>query len=143
MSVASILALSHGLHGHVTGLRYHGGMEILRNIALVLHFIGFAVIIGGVIAQIPAMKAGAAKLSPGILHGGWLMLLSGLAMVGLAYGMGNGEYVDNTKIGVKLVVLVAILVLALMNKKKDRVATWVLPTIGGLTVLNICLAVFW
>lgn len=118
-------------------------MEILRNVALVLHFIGFAVIIGGVIAQIPALKAGAAKLSPGILHGGWLMLLSGLALVGMMYARGMGDDVNNTKIGVKLLVLIAIVVIALINKKKDRVAGWVLPTIGGLTVLNIILAVFW
>jgi hypothetical protein len=118
-------------------------MEILRNVTLVLHFIGFAVIIGGVLAEIPGIKAGAAKLNSGILHGSWLMLITGLALVGIAYGRGFGEYVDNAKIGVKLAVLVVIVVIALINKKKDRVAGWVLPTIGALTVLNIILAVFW
>lgn len=118
-------------------------MEILRNITIVLHFIGFAVIIGGVMTQIPALKAGAAKLSPGILHGAWLMLITGLGLVGLMYARDLGEYVDNSKIAVKLVVLVAIVVIALINKKKDRIAGWVLPTIAGLTVVNIVLAVFW
>ncbi|MEB4614212.1 hypothetical protein [Leucobacter sp. M11] len=118
-------------------------IEILRNVFLVLHFVGFAVIIGGVLAQIPAMKVGAAKVKAGVLHGGWLMLATGLALVGMMYAAGNGDAVNNAKIGVKLIVLLAVVVIALMNKKKDRVATWVLPTIGGLTVLNIVLAVFW
>ena len=42
-----------------------------------------------------------------------------------------------------LLLLVAIIVIALMNRKKESVAAWVLPTIGVLTVVNVLLATVW
>ena len=116
-------------------------MEILRNVILALHFVGFAVLIGGVIAQIPAMKAGAAKIQAAVLHGAWTMLGTGVLLVGLKYAL--EEDVNNAKIGIKMLLLVVIAALALINKNKDRVATWVLPTIAGLTVVNIVIAAVW
>lgn len=118
-------------------------MEILKNMLVVLHFIGVATLLGGALAQIPAMRAGTAKVVPGIMHGAWTMLVTGVALVGMAYALGNGDKVDNGKISVKLLVLIAIIVIALVNKKKDVVANWVIPTLAGLTVANIVIAVFW
>ncbi|UCR89824.1 hypothetical protein [Mycetocola spongiae] len=115
-------------------------MEILRNVLLVLHFIGFAAILGGAMTQIKGIKTGTARVVPGILHGSWLQLVSGLGLVVLLE-MGDGE-VNHMKVGIKLLVLVAILLISLIYKKKDPVAGWVIPTILGLTVLNIVFAVF-
>lgn len=124
---------------HAVG--YHSGMEIVRNILLVLHFVGLAAIFGGAMTQIGAIKRGTARVVPGIMHGSWLQLASGLLLVAVAE-MGDGT-VNHAKIGVKLVILIAIVVIALVNKKKDSIAGWVIPTILGLTLVNIVLAVFW
>lgn len=117
-------------------------MEILRNILLVLHFVGLASLLGGVIAQVPAIKARAATINSAIFHGTLTQLVTGILLVGVIQMADLGE-VDNAKIGVKLAVVIVIAVLAIMNRKKERVANWALLTIAALTVLNICIAVFW
>lgn len=116
-------------------------IEILRNVLVVLHFVGFAGIIAGVVSELPKVKDGVAKISGAIVHSSWLMLVTGLALVATLYARGFEP--NNMKIGVKTAVLVAIIVIALINKRKDRVGSGVLATIGGLAVLNVVLAVFW
>jgi hypothetical protein len=116
-------------------------MEILRNVLLVLHIVGFAGIIGGVLMEMPKVKQGLAKINGAILHSSWLMLATGLGLVAMMYAMDREP--DNAKIGVKTIVVLAIVVLALINKKKTSVSAGVLGTIGGLAVLNVVLAVMW
>lgn len=116
-------------------------MEILRNILLVLHIVGFAGIIAGVVMQMPKVKEGVAKINGAIMHSSWLMLVTGLGLVGMVYALGGSP--NNMKIGVKLAVLIAIIVVALVNKRKASVSAGVLGTIGGLALLNVILAVMW
>jgi len=118
-------------------------LTIIRNIALVLHFVGIGALLGGVLTQMSAMRSGTAKVVPAVMHGAWTMLVTGLLLVGLAYPIGEGDEIDNAKIAVKLSVLIAIVVIALVNRKKDVVAKWVIPTIMTLTLANIVIAVFW
>jgi hypothetical protein len=118
-------------------------LEITRNILLILHFIGIGALLGGVLTQMSAMKSGTARIVPAVMHGAWTMLATGLLLVAIAYPMGNGEFVDNAKIAVKLLVLIAIVVIALVNKKKETVAKWVIPMISLLTIANIVIAVVW
>lgn len=120
--------------------------ELFRNTLVVLHFIGLASLLGGFLTQMKAMAAGAAKIVPAMVHGAWTMLITGLALVGVAEwrgAMGAAVEVDHMKIGIKSLVLTAILVLVLYFKKKDSVKAPVFGTIGLLTFLNIVLAVFW
>ena len=116
-------------------------MEILKNLILALHIIGVASLLGGILVQIPAIKLGTARIIPAILHGAWVMLATGVILVGLQYPLGHE--VNNTKIAVKLIVLIAILVIALINRKRETVPRWVIPTLGGLTVANIVIATVW
>ena len=118
-------------------------METLKNVLLVLHIAGFAGIIGGVMMQMPKVKEGAAKINGAILHSSLLQLVTGLALVGMAYGMGNGDFVNNAKIGVKTVVVIAIVVIALVFKKKQNVSAGVSGAIGGLALLNMVIAIMW
>lgn len=116
-------------------------MEILKNVVLALHIIGVVALLGGALFQISAMREGKARVLPAMMHGAWTMLVTGVILVGLQYPLGHA--VNNAKISVKLVVLIAIIVIALVNRKRDVVAAWVLPVIGGLTVVNILLATVW
>lgn len=118
-------------------------LSIIRNLALILHFVGIGALLGGVLTQMSAMKAGTARIVPAVMHGAWTMLVTGLILVGIAYPMGNGEYIDNAKIAVKLAVLIAIVVIALVNRKKDVAPKWVIPTLMMLTLANIVVAVVW
>lgn len=116
-------------------------MEIVKNVVLALHIIGVASLLGGILVQISAIKLGKARIFPAILHGAWVMLGTGIVLVGLQYPLGNE--VNNAKITVKLAILVAILVVALINRKRESVARWVIPTLGLLTAANILLATVW
>ncbi|MFB2597430.1 hypothetical protein ACEXQE_06535 [Herbiconiux sp. P17] len=116
-------------------------MEIIKNIVLALHIIGVASLLGGILVQIPAIKLGKARIIPAILHGAWVMLATGIVLVGLQYPLGHE--VDNAKITVKLAILIAILIIALISRKREAVAGWVIPTLGALTVANIVIATVW
>lgn len=120
--------------------------ELFRNSLVVLHFIGLASLLGGFITQMKAMAAGTAKIVPAMVHGAWTMLITGVALVGVAEwrgAMGAAIEIDHMKVGIKSLVLTAILVLVLHYKKKDSVKAQVFGAIGLLTILNVVLAVFW
>lgn len=116
-------------------------MEILKNVILAVHIIGVVALLGGVVYQSGAIRARTARILPAMMHGAWTMLVTGILLVGLQYPLGND--VNNAKITVKLAVLIAIIVIALVNRKREAVAAWVLPTIGALTVVNVLLATVW
>lgn len=116
-------------------------MEILKGVLVVLHIVGFGVVFGGVLAQLPAVRKGVARITPGIFHGANLLFLTGLLLVGMKYAL--DEPVDNLKIGVKLAVLIVIEVIILMYRKKVPVSGAVIGSIAGLSALNVCIAVLW
>ncbi|SLN01272.1 hypothetical protein BSP109_02240 [Brevibacterium sp. Mu109] len=75
-----------------------------------------AIIIGGYFANIKAPK-----VSPGMLHGAYLQLVTGLALTGLAEAMvDEGEAVNHMKIGIKLVLALAVAVFAFLGKRKEK-----------------------
>lgn len=116
-------------------------MEIVRDILVVLHIIGFAGVFAGALGQLPKVKDGVARVSGGILHSSWLLLLTGIALVGMMYARDLEP--NNAKIGAKAIVLIAIIVIALVNKKKEKVSGAVLGSLLGLSVLNVIFAVLW
>lgn len=116
-------------------------MEILKNVVLAFHIIGIGSLLGGLLVQMKAMRTKQTKIVPAIMHGAWTMLITGIILVGLVYAVGREP--DNAKITVKLLVLIAIFVIAFINKKKDVLASWVLPSLLVLTLANILIATVW
>ena len=117
-------------------------MEILRNVLLVLHLVGVAAILGGALVQLAPGLQGKGRVIATMMHGVWLQLITGIALVGVIQAADLDD-VNNAKIGVKLAVLIVITVIAFLNRKKDPVARWVIPVIGVLALANIAIAVFW
>ena len=113
-------------------------LEIIIRITLVLHLLGFATILAGVLSQTKNFKTGA-PVTPGILHGSWLSLITGLVLTGLVYA--NGEEVNNLTLSIKGLVITAIFFIAYTFAKKDTAPKWVVPTIGLLTIANLSFAV--
>jgi hypothetical protein len=116
-------------------------MTLVRDIALILHFIGMAVLLGALVAARGRVLAGA-------LHGAWLALLAGLVLVGVRYPLNESDpdrwsAVDNGKISVKLLILLAILILGYLNRKKSSVSMAIWGTMVLLTISNIVIAVIW
>lgn len=113
-------------------------MEILRDVVLILHFLGLAAIIGGFLVQ---TRSRSKVVHAAMLHGALTQLVTGLILVGLAE-MGDAD-VDHMKVGVKLVITVVVTVLAWRYRKARSVPTWVWGSIGGLAALNVVVAVVW
>ena len=112
-------------------------MEILHNIFLLLHFVGFAALFGGAFVQI---KTPSRSVNPAMWHGALTMLVTGLLLV-TSLELGDGT-VNHMKVGIKLLVVIAIFVLVLLNRKKENVSDGVYWGIFGLTLLNAIIAVF-
>jgi uncharacterized membrane protein len=116
-------------------------MELARNILLGLHLLGT---IGILVSLLLSRK----KLSPGITHSALLALLTGIALVGLRYPLVDAdpikwEEIDNTKISIKLLIVLVILVLGYKNKRKEEVSKAVVASIAGLALINIAIAIEW
>ena len=116
-------------------------MELARNILLGLHLLGTA----GILISLLLSKK---KLSPGITHSALLSLITGLTLVGLRYPLVEAdpmkwEEVDNTKISIKLLIVLVILVLGYKNRKKELVSKTVVTLVAALAIVNIVIAIFW
>ena len=120
-------------------------VEILRNVTLILHFIGIGALLGGFLTQMKAMGSREAKIVPAMNHGAWTMFITGLILTGIAEYRASiiGFEVNHALIGAKTFVVVVILVLVLLNRKKPVVSPAVFGSIGLLTIANITMAVLY
>ena len=114
-------------------------MEIAVSIALILHFIGIGALLSGFFYQLRDWGKGM-KVNAGILHGAWLQLITGFAMAGLIPAIGK-ENINGVALGIKSIVIPVIFFVAYSFNKKEVTPKWVVPTIAGLTTLNIIVAV--
>ena len=120
-------------------------MSFVYEILVILHFLGLASLIGGFLVQI---KTSPRVVNNAMFHGVLTQLITGVLLVGLRYPLHNADpeewgLPDNAKIGVKFAVLLVILVLVLANRKKDQISNAVWGLIGGLSILNVVIAVLW
>ena len=118
-------------------------MGNIYNIFLVLHFIGLAGLLGGLLAQIPNKPKQLQKL---VMHSAWLMFVAGLVMVGINQMMhaddSTVEVLDHVKVAIKSTVLIAILVIGYLNIKKSVLSNKVWAAMTLLATANIVIAVF-
>lgn len=113
-------------------------MELARDLFLVLHLLGMASIVGGFLVQ---AKAERKRVQPAMLHGALTALVTGIVLTGLRE-MGDAE-VNHVKIGVKLLVVLVVTALAWRRRRAEQISTGEWGAIGGLTILNVVVAVFW
>ena len=114
-------------------------MKVLQECLLVLHFVGIAALLGGFLTQ---MSAATRRVVPAMLHGAATMLVTGLALYAVDK---NGLHHEPpaAKMAVKLAVLVVIGALVWTQRSKAEIGKGVYFAIGGLTLANIVIAVFW
>lgn len=115
-------------------------MDFLHSLTLFIHFVGAAALLGSWLVTFRQPTVTSWQ------HiGAWVQLVTGVLLVGLLE-MNDGT-VNHIKIAVKLVVLIAILVAAVLGRRRVRrgepVSTGLAHAVGGLTLLNVALAVFW
>jgi hypothetical protein len=118
-------------------------MELVYNLVVVLHLLGMAALVGGWVA----FTRGAASTEV-MVWGARAQVVTGLVLVGLAEGVGSlDKHVDNSKIGVKLVVALAaagcIEVARGRARRRGGDAKGLVQAAGGLGVLNVLVAALW
>lgn len=113
-------------------------MEILRQFLLVIHILGFAALIGGLIVQagMPERVVNAA-----MRDGVGTAFLAGIALVGVLEA--DDQELNHTKIAVKGVIGLVLLILVMANARKERIPQGLWVGLLLLSVANVCVAVFW
>ena len=117
-------------------------MELLRNVVIFLHIIGFAVTFGAWVTQLVAREFRVTRVMD---YGILLSLLTGLA---LAAPWPAGIDLNYPKIGIKLVILIvlgAILGIGSARQKRtgEPVPRPLFWAVGALSLLAAGLAVIW
>ncbi|WP_306370885.1 hypothetical protein [Nocardiopsis sp. CC223A] len=112
-------------------------MDILYSALVFLHIIGLAGIIAGFLMQLMTDDPRSTKV---LLHSSLLQLVTGLLLVGVAEMADLGD-LDHIKIGVKLVVALAVVVVGVLNLRRPAKNLAIIA--GVLAIVNIGVAVFW
>jgi hypothetical protein len=112
-------------------------METVFLIAYIAHMLAIAGILVLLLLQINKSPR---KLSKGVIHSAATALLAGLVLVGTYSSAKPDETLDHTKVGIKLLVVLAILVISYINVKKSELKKSIWLTLIGLTALNILIA---
>lgn len=114
-------------------------METVRLILLVIHILGFAALIGGLLAQV---GPGEKKVTGVMRDGVGTAFLAGLLLVGVLEGT-DGVEVNHAKIAVKLVIGLVLLVLVMANMRKEKIPNGLWAGLLVLSIIEVCVAVMW
>ena len=113
-------------------------METLRLVLLLLHVLGFAALLGGLLVQ---LGPGEKSVNGAMRDGSGTAFLAGLLLVGV---LEAGEpAVDHAKVAVKFAVGLVVLVLVMANLRKPRIPDGLFYGLLALTVANVAIALFW
>ncbi len=114
-------------------------MELLKNILVVLHLIGWAIVLGGTLVNLRTPK-----IATGVLHGALTALVTGILIVGIAEMSDELGDPNMAKIAVKLVIALVVTLLVILGQRRpEKVTTGYLGAIAGLTAVNVAIAVIW
>jgi hypothetical protein len=114
-------------------------MEALRLVLRYAHLIGFAMLLGGAVAQ---YVTGRLRINPAMLWGSVIQVVTGLALAAPLRGGGDKEP-DPIKLVVKGVVALMIFAMVFFSRKRADVNRGHFLAIVGLTLANAAVATFW
>jgi hypothetical protein len=113
-------------------------MQLAYQILVLLHLIGFAALLGGVLVQVRSKEP---EVNAAMLHGSLTLLITGLALVILEEI--RPDPVNYVKVAIKLVVSAIVVLLVVKNRKFASIPRGLWGLIGGLTIINAAVAVLW
>jgi hypothetical protein len=116
-------------------------MELLRNVVVLLHLVGFAVTFGAWVAEAAARRF---RFTPVMNYGILISFLTGVALA----APWPAEETNYPKIGVKLVILLAIgallgIGIARQKRSGDPVARPLFASVGVLALAAAAIGVLW
>jgi hypothetical protein len=114
--------------------------EILFQTVVVLHLLGMAVILGGAVTELFARRL---RVPAPVLYGAVAQVVTGVALVGMASAGMAGASPNNAKAAAKLLVALAVLIVAVLARRSVLDGRLGLPAVGLLALGNVLVAVYW
>jgi hypothetical protein len=114
-------------------------MEALRLVLRYAHLIGFALLLGGAVAQ---FVSGKIRMNSAMLWGAAIQIVTGLALAAPLRGDDVKEP-DPAKLAVKTVLALVIFVMVFFSRQRETVNKGHFLAVVGLTLVNGAVAVFW
>jgi hypothetical protein len=114
-------------------------VEALRLILRYAHLVGFALLLGGAVAQ---YVTGRLRINAAMLWGSVIQVVTGVALSAPLRGGGDHEP-DRLKLGVKLLIALAIFAMTFFSRRRSDVNRGHFLAIIGLTLVNAAVATFW
>ena len=111
-------------------------LDVLHDVIVALHIVSAAAIVGGWFAHFKNPTVTASQW-----WGSLGMVVTGVILFGWAM-LGGGDP-NHMKLGIKILVLIAIGGLALAFLRKPTAPRWINPALVGLVIVNLGLAVLW
>jgi len=113
-------------------------MQLAHQILVLAHLVGFAALLGGVLAQVRTVDP---EVTAPMLWGAWAELVTGVALVVLTL-VGAGDLAWWPTV-VKTVVTLFVLLLVVRNRRFLSIPRGLLLLVGGLTLLAAAASVLW
>lgn len=112
-------------------------LELLRLLLRYVHLIGFALLLGGFAAQ---YFSGVLRINRAMLWGSLVQLGTGVL---LSAPFPADVDLNYAKIGFKLLFAILIAIMVYIPRRRESVHRGHFLAIGGLTLVNAAIAVFW
>jgi len=113
-------------------------MQIAHQILVLLHLIGFAALLGGLLVQLRAKEP---EVNAAMLHGSLTLLITGLALVWLEEI--GPDPLNYFKIAIKFAVTALVVLLVVKNRKFASIPRGLWGLLVALTLTNAAVAVLW
>lgn len=113
-------------------------MEVLRLVLRYAHLIGFALLLGGAVAQ---YVIGPVRINRVMLWGALIQLVTGLALA--APLRGEDPEPAPAKLAVKLLIAILIAIMVWLPRNRTQVNPGHFGAIVALTLANAAVATFW
>jgi hypothetical protein len=113
-------------------------MEIVAQVLVLVHLIGFAALLGGQLVQ---LRTPDPEVNGAMLYGAWVALLTGAGLVAVL--VLEGEQLPYAQLGVKLALTALLVLLVSKNRRFTSIprGLWVLLTLMTLAITAV--SVLW
>lgn len=113
--------------------------EHFRKILVFLHLLGMAFLLGGLLTQLNGKQK---LLNRGVRDGAYTQIVTGPLLLWVQQSAENAEKINDTVIGIKSLILIAILVIILTNKKSNQLSNAKFYTLLVLAVSAVGFALY-
>jgi hypothetical protein len=117
-------------------------MELVKESLVLIHLAGMAVLVG---VFLTGMRKKSDYPFTAMMWAAIVQLVTGTLLVGIGYALGDAP--DNAKITVKAILATAVLIAAILGRKRQAKGESKLQPFfhaaGGLATLNLVIAVLW